>query len=251
MADCKVCCYWVPDGAKKCAHCGTDLCITPLGYMWKGISTFTNLGAIAASIATCIMAGVMFSQTKSMEKQGTLLEIQTQALKSQADSIEAQTKILQKNFELEYVPVVKIGAIAFNFVQYTEQSGNKFAMFFTIPIENKHGYAYNVKILKKDFTILRGKYGLETPCIQSPLTKRPFELSSGQIYYDKIGIDEEPANFDKFLKGAGVFTLEYVIQYEAMPEVSHDIYTYKYTIEFRGGTQQVIAEETIRGQSLA
>ena len=96
MADCKVCCYWVPDGAKKCAHCGADLCITPLGYMWKGLSTFTNLGAIAASIATCIMAGVMFSQTKSMEKQGALLEIQTQALKSQAASIEAQTKILQK-----------------------------------------------------------------------------------------------------------------------------------------------------------
>lgn len=189
----------------------------------------------------------MFSQTKSMEKQGALLEIQTQALKSQAASIESQTKILQKNFELEYIPVVKIGAIAFNFVEYTEQTGNSksVAMYFTVPIENKHGDAYNVRILKKDITLPRGKYDLETPCIQSPLTKRPFELSPGQIKYDQIGIDDTPANFKKIMNGEGDAILEYRIEYEALPEVKKASYIYDYVIKFSGGRQEVMVEETV------
>lgn len=247
MAGCKSCGYWIPEDAKKCAHCGADLHITRWQYMWKCISALTNLGAIAASIATCVMAGVMFYQTKSMEKQSISLEEQTRALKKQASSIEAQTQILQKNFELEYIPVVKIGAIAFNFVEYTEQTGSSksVAMYFTIPIENKHGYAYNVKIIKKDIALPRGKYGLETPCIQGALTKRPFELSPGQIKYDQIGIDDTPANFKKIMDGEDNATLEYRIEYEALPEVRKGIYIYNYVIRFSGGRQEVTIEETL------
>ena len=224
MAVCKSCRYWIPDDAKKCAHCGDDTWIpdkfktTGFQWFWKGLTTLI-------SISTLLVAGFIGWQSFSLNRQ---------------------TNIIKKNFELEYIPVVKIGAVAFNFVEYPTQSGSGLAMYFTIPIENKHGYAYRVKILKKDITLLRGKFGLETPCIQSPLTKRSFELSPGQIKYDQIGIDEEPVNFEKFRKGGAVFTIEYKIQYEAMPEARRDIYTYNYIIEFRGVEQRVVVEETTR-----
>lgn len=250
MAGCKSYGYWFPDGAKKCAHCGADLESRPMRrawiLFWKSIVAVGSLGAIAASIATCVMAGVMYFQTQSMEKQAISLEEQTKALKSQATSIADQTQILKKNFELQYIPIVKIGAVAFNFIRYKDTpTTESVAMYFTIPIENKHGFAYDVKIIKKELVLLRGKFDLKDESLQSALTQHAFELSPGQIKYDQIGIDENVLYFEQMMKGQSSFTLEYTIEYEAMPEVKKGIYIYNYVIEFKGRQQNVVKEETI------
>lgn len=246
MAGCNMCGYFVPDDAKKCAHCGTYLHLTLRQRVWTAVAALTNLGAILASFATCIMAIVMVLQTRSMENQAASLEAQTQALQKQAASIGAQTNILQKNFELQYIPRIKIGPVAFNFVHYDDGTASgSMAMYFTIPLENEHGYAYKVKIVKKILTLLRGEYGLETSCMQNALTRNSFDLSSGTIRYDQIGIDESVSNFEKFKIGAASFKLEYIIEYEAMPEVKKGTYVYKYIIEFKGGQQEVVTEKTV------
>ncbi|MDD5427978.1 MAG: zinc ribbon domain-containing protein [Candidatus Omnitrophica bacterium] len=247
MADCKSCGYWIPDGAKKCAHCGADISLTKPQIAWKWVSFITNLGAIAASFATCVMAIVMLAQSSSMEKQSISLEEQTQALKVQAASIKAQTKILQKNFELEYIPVIKIGAVAFNYIPYSDRPDHRLVMmYFIVPIENKHGFAENIKIIKKEIVLLRGTFNLQNAeCMRGPLVERPFELSSGQIKYDTIKIDEEAPNFEKVMEGKEAFILEYKIEYEALPGVVKGSYIYNYVIKFSGGRQEVITENTI------
>ena len=46
------------------------------------------------------------------------------------------------------------------------------------------------------------------------------------------------------MKGEAFFTLEYEIEYEALPEVSKGSYTYNYVIKFSGGKQEIVTEET-------
>lgn len=242
MAECKTCGYFVPNGAQKCAHCGEILneSLQKKARKWKWFALGTNLITVFASIATVIMAGALVYQ-------GITLKTQTRSIKRQAESIEAQTQVIKKQFELEYIPVVKIGAISFNVVPYTETSGgNSVALYLTIPIENKHGFAYDIKIVKKVIALLRGTYGLEDSSLHSPLTQRSFELSNGQIKYDKIGIDETPINAEKYLNGTASFSIEYEITYTAMPEVTNDTFIYYFTIEFKKGRFKIINEQTDR-----
>lgn len=234
MAGCNMCGYFVPDNAKKCSHCGEllDKQLINNAKRWKFFAFTTNVVSVLASLATFGMAVAIIFQTGS--------------IRSQARCIDAQTQILQKNFELTYIPRIKIGPVAFNFVHYNDGTPTgSMAMSFTVPLENEHGYAYKVKIIKKVLTLLRGEYGLETPCMQSALTRNSFDLSPGTIRYDQIGIDENVPNFELFKRGEASFKLEYIIEYEAMPEVKKGTYVYKYIIEFKGGQQEVIAAETV------
>lgn len=217
---CISCSSKVPKTAQKCSQCGEDLRSGFIRYFWKIIS-FT------ITICTLIFVGW------------------------QSYNLNQQTNIIKKQFELEYVPVIKISAISLNAVPYTETTGNQsIAVYFSIPIENKHGFAYDVKIVEKtlDLRPYRDKYGLETPSLQSPLTSGTFDLSNGQIRYDRIGIDIP--NLEKYLKGEASFILKYRIEYRAMPEVTKDVFIYNYDVAFTNGRFEIIKEKIERKSNI-
>ena len=122
----------------------------------KKIVFCTNITTVCASIATVVMAGALVYQS-------VILGRQSEALSRQTEALEDQAKITKKQFELEYIPLVRIGAVSVNGVPYTETSGSQsLVLYFSIPIENRHGIAYDVTIVKKELVLLRGTYGLET-----------------------------------------------------------------------------------------
>lgn len=213
---CISCSSEVPKAAKKCNKCGEDLRNGFIRNFWKALS-------LIVTISTLIFVGW------------------------QSYNLNRQTNILKQQFELEYIPVVRIGAISFNAVPYTETTSTpSIAVYFSIPIENRHGFAYKVKIVEKtlDLRPTRDKYGLETPSLQSSLTNSTFDLSNGQIRYDKIGIDIP--QLEKYLKGEESFTLQYRIEYKGMPEATKDIFIYDYQVAFTKGQFEVVKDETRR-----
>jgi len=201
---------------------------------------------VITSIVTLIMGTAIIIQSCSIGRQANSIDKQTGILGKQADSLDAQTKILNRQFELEYIPLVKIGPISINAVPYTPQTGPKsIAVYFSIPIENRQGSAYDIRILDKTIGPVRGNiYGKEIPSLQSALTASAFDLSDGQIRYDKIGIDIP--DFEKYLKGEKSFTLKYQIEYNALPEATKDLFVYNYEAMFTNGRFEIVEDKTTR-----
>ncbi len=222
---CDVCGREIPIKALKCSECGADLWLPkylktiPVWVSWKILATLISL-------STLIVAGVNVWQARNLD---------------------IQTQISKKAFEIENIPVVKIEGISFNFVPYIDETGSKSVFLnFVIPIKNKHGFAEDIRIVKKNLHLLRGDFDLSTKSLQSPYTALPFELSSGEAVYDSIKIDESPSNMEKYLRGSGAFTLEYDIHYTSLPEVTKDSFVYHFKAEFVAGSLNVLEQRTDR-----
>jgi hypothetical protein len=231
MANCKICGYFYPDGAKKCAHCGEDFREKPKPSRWS------NLLRVLHALSTPIVAIAIITQCIILLRQANFMETQTNLMETQTDFIETQTKILETRFITENMPSIKIGGISFMARQYTETSDDKsiFARF-QIPIENNSGgTAYDVEILKKelDTNTPKGKIGLDhADTMQTPLTQRKFDLFAGQIKTDTIYIDFAPQYFEKYQSGENSFTLEYEIRYRALEAIQKEPFIYRYKITY-------------------
>lgn len=225
MASCKSCGYYIPDDAEKCAHCGTDVWL-PRFFRFRFYQVIWKTITALISVSTLIVAGVICWQ-------GYNLHIETQ--------------ITQKQFEIENIPVVRIGPVSFNATPYVGPDGEASVFLsLAVPVTNKHGFAENVRIVKKDLQLIRGPYGLSDETMQSPYTKIPFDLSLGETIYDNIHIDESPQNYDEFLKGVKPFILEYEIHYTSMPEVTNDAFVFYYKVKISRGELEVLEQRTTR-----
>ncbi len=77
---CKVCNYYIPDGAIRCAHCGA------YRKKWRNHCTWANFG-IATSVILVLLIGVQSSN-----------------IKTQTDKMVEQTKIFKDSYKVEHRP---------------------------------------------------------------------------------------------------------------------------------------------------
>jgi len=212
MASCNSCGYYVPDGAKKCAACGEDL-RPRVKYFWKSISLISTIFTLIVAVAVII----------------------------QSCDLHQQTEILKKQFEIDHMPNIKIGATSLIATYYQASAEDRsVALRFIIPIENNSkATAYDMKILKKELALVRETYNsAETPSLKSTLTARDFDIPAGQTKYDSIFIDESTSNFEKVQSGEAVFSLEYKIQYNTLREIRKEPFIYSYKILYTKGQFQ-------------
>lgn len=145
-------------------------------------------------------------------------------------------------------PNIKITSVSYKDQIYQEYNGPMSdAVNFFIAIRNEgDSNAYDVQIKKKVLGLPRGKYGLETPSLQTLVTNMRFDLPERKILMDSIFIDDTPANMQKVKNGEIPMTLEYEIIYygDKNKRNGQYIYTYK-NITTNGIFKEDTAEESL------
>lgn len=222
---CNVCGARLSTGAKKCTACGEEVWVpsilrsVPVRFLWKLLAT-------VVSVSYLFVAFILWQQ---------------------GENLRVQTEITKRRYEIENIPVLRVGIVTLNAAYYQESPETQSVILnFSIPITNKHGFAQDIRIVKKNLNLIRGEYDLSERSLQSQYTKMPFDLSQGETVYDKILIDESPQNFAKYMRGEKTFTLEYEIHYKALPEVTKDTYIFHYKVALQKGAIEVLEQRTER-----